>query len=529
MAPDEGAIQNAVNDVLDGVSFRQAALRHGVNRQTVANRILGMESRQEAHASEQRLTPDQEQSLVHWILTQEALGYAPSHGLVKELAQRLLQAAGITKPLGKDWLKAFKKRNPAIRTKMGKRIEYKRINGASSEAINTWFDLYETLAWIKPDNTYNTDEAGIMEGMGLNGLVLRSSEVNPKSTSIKGNQGRSWTSLIETISATGRIIKPVIIFKAASIQTQWFAQEFKEDWHFTFSKNGWTSNEIALEWLEKVFIPETKPLDASEPRLLIVDGHGSHTTDDFMWNCFQENIFLLFLPAHSSHVLQPLDIGVFSALKTAYRRHLGLLNALTDSAPIGKLNFLRCLSKARKDALIAKNIKSGFRGTGIYPRNRYKPLKSTQVPARPATPPPPSNPLQSAAKDILHTPKSGNDILRLMRDHIGKSPTKRLLARKLAKAVDTKNTEVALKDRKILTLEEEVLRARPGKRRKVHLDPNTKFATIEDVIRRRDGEVAITVEESEGEESAGESAEEVIEVATRKSTRIRKPRHYFDE
>src|SRR5437667_12409168 len=65
MAPDEGAIQNAVNDVLDGVSFRQAALRHGVNRQTVANRILGMESRQEAHASEQRRTPDHAPSLLH--------------------------------------------------------------------------------------------------------------------------------------------------------------------------------------------------------------------------------------------------------------------------------------------------------------------------------------------------------------------------------------------------------------------------------------------------------------------------------
>ncbi len=105
-----------------------------------------------------------------------------------------------------------------------------------------------------------------------------------------------------------------------------------------------------------MFIPETAPEDPSETRLLIVDGHGSHTTDEFMWTCFQENIFLLFLPTHSSHVLQPLDIGVFSALKTAYRKHLSLLNALLDSAPIGKLNFLRCLAKARIDAFTERNI-----------------------------------------------------------------------------------------------------------------------------------------------------------------------------
>ncbi len=29
-----------------------------------------------------------------------------------------------------------------------------------------------------------------------------------------------------------------------------------ESWYYTCSKNGWTSNTIALEWLERVFIPE---------------------------------------------------------------------------------------------------------------------------------------------------------------------------------------------------------------------------------------------------------------------------------
>src|SRR5205814_334362 len=223
-------------------------------------------------------------------------------------------------------------RNPDVKTKIGKRIDYKRINGASPEAITSWFDLYDQFDWIKPENIYNTDEAGIREGQGINGLVLRSSQVNPKATNVKGNQSRSWTSLIETISATGKALSPVIIFKGKSVQVQWFKAEVARPWYYTYSENGWTSNAIALEWLEKVFIPETKPLDASEPRLLIVDGHGSHTTDDFMWNCYSENIFLLFLPAHSSHVLQPLDIGVFSALKAAYRRYIGELASQNDSA-----------------------------------------------------------------------------------------------------------------------------------------------------------------------------------------------------
>ena len=30
-------------------------------------------------------------------------------------------------------------------------------------------------------------------------------------------------------------------------------------WEVTFSENGWTSNNIVVEWLEKVFLPQTQP------------------------------------------------------------------------------------------------------------------------------------------------------------------------------------------------------------------------------------------------------------------------------
>jgi hypothetical protein len=42
---------------------------------------------------------------------------------------------------------------------------------------------------------------------------------------------------------------------------------------------GWTDHELTLEWLQKIFIPET--YIEGQFRLLIVDGHGSHVSDDF--------------------------------------------------------------------------------------------------------------------------------------------------------------------------------------------------------------------------------------------------------
>ena len=156
------------------------------------------------------------------------------------------------------------------------------------------------------------DEAGIMEGLGVNGLVVGAAELR-KAHLKEPNRG-NWMTFIECISAEGEALDPLVIFRGKSVQQQWFPNESLEnfqDWSFTASENGWTSNELAVEWLTKLFIPRTQPEDKNQYRLLVLDGHGSHITDEFMYTCFKNNVYLLFLPAHTSHILQPLDLSFF--------------------------------------------------------------------------------------------------------------------------------------------------------------------------------------------------------------------------
>ncbi len=82
--------------------------------------------------------------------------------------------------------------------------------------------------------------------------------------------------------------------------------------HFATSENGWTSNDLGLAWLRNIFEPPTRGKAAGSRRLLIADGHGSHIRADFIAYCMENEIDLLFMPAHCSHILQPLDVGVFS-------------------------------------------------------------------------------------------------------------------------------------------------------------------------------------------------------------------------
>jgi DDE superfamily endonuclease len=50
-----------------------------------------------------------------------------------------------------------------------------------------------------------------------------------------------------------------------------------------------------------------------------MDGYGLHKTGKFQYLCIQNNISLIYLPSHASHILQPLDIGPFSPLAHYYK------------------------------------------------------------------------------------------------------------------------------------------------------------------------------------------------------------------
>ena len=255
----EDDIKQALDDIENGKSTRQAAIDWGVPPSTLLDRKNETENHSKAAESQQKLSRAQEDHLAAWVLTQEALGVPLTHAQIKEFAQRLLVLKGDDKPLGKRWIQAFLKRNPIIKTKRFKSIDSQRVNGATGLIIKLWFQWLSLpqILVIKPKNRYNMDEAGIMEGFGVNGLVVRSSGKRSIQKIHPGS--RAWTSILKCISATEIVLKPLIIFKGKTVQQQWFPQDLTlfQGWQFTATKNGWTTDATAIEWLQKVFLPLT--------------------------------------------------------------------------------------------------------------------------------------------------------------------------------------------------------------------------------------------------------------------------------
>jgi hypothetical protein len=82
----------------------------------------------------------------------------------------------------------------------------------------------------------------------------------------------------------------------------------------------------------------------------------------------QNQILLLILPPHSTHQLQPLDVGVFSPLANAYSQQIDEhLQSTLGYVQMTKRHFWRLFHAAWLKALTAKNILSGFKTTGIHP------------------------------------------------------------------------------------------------------------------------------------------------------------------
>ena len=105
-----------------------------------------------------------------------------------------------------------------------------------------------------------------------------------------------------------------------------------------------------VRWLSEMFLRETQctlPDGRTAHRILLLDGHGSHATIEFMCTCKQNKVDILYLPAHSSHVLQPLHLGTFSPLKSRYRKEIADLAYLDDAAPVKKRPFIKAYQKAQ--------------------------------------------------------------------------------------------------------------------------------------------------------------------------------------
>jgi hypothetical protein len=196
-----------------------------------------------------------------------------------------------------------------------------------------------------------------------------------------------------------------------------------------------------------------------------------------MEECYFNNVYCCFLPAHTSQGLQPADNGHFNILKGAFRKEIERMDSLTDATPTGKINFIRCLAKARK-AVTKATIVSAWTHTGNWPISRAKALRHPEIkPDKEERGI--SQPLPEAEDGENEEPITRQYVLSLAQ---GGNALERHKARRIASEIEDLRARISFleeenaahKEREDLTLK--------TKKRKAIPNPNRKFMSIHEIL-----------------------------------------------
>jgi hypothetical protein len=506
-------------------SVRAAAQTFNVPRTTLRHRRGGIPARRDCQPNSKKLTQREEEVIVSYILDLDQRGFAPTYAAVRDMADKLL-AARSAGQVGVHWPRNFVKRTDSLTTRFNRAYDRQRALCEDPALIRPWFELVEQTKakyGICDDDVYNFDEAGFMMGKITTQLVVTGSERRGRPKAVQpGN--REWVTVIAAINAAGWAIPPFLIFAGQYHLSAWYEEDIPRDWAIAVSDNGWTNNELGVEWL-KHFNAHTKARVVGARRLLVLDGHESHHSLEFQELCKENNIYTLCMPPHSSHLLQPLDVGCFSPLKRAYSREVEAL-IRHHINHITKLEFLPAFKTAYNRSFTSANICSAFRGAGLVPLQPDTVLSKLDVQLRtpsPATLPEalweartPSNVRELEAQSTL--------IRERVRRHKSSSPASIIEAiNQLKKGAEVMMLSAELMRDRIASLERanEAASARKQRKKKRLQKRGVLIKGAgEDLLAQREAEQQIAYEQRQGGEQSGVSRQ-----ALARCTRCRETGH----
>lgn len=90
--------------------------------------------------------------------------------------------------------------------------------------------------------------------------------------------------IIEGISAEGKCIPPAVIIEGSWFMEDWENENQVGSELLLLSDSGYSNEDLGLLWLDH-FISHSGAGPKAPYKMLLFDGHSSHTTEDFRIRC----------------------------------------------------------------------------------------------------------------------------------------------------------------------------------------------------------------------------------------------------
>ena len=139
-------------------------------------------------------------------------------------------------------------------------------------------------------------------------------EGTPTVTQVSGEQGETST-ILTFVNVVGLVCPPKVIHHGQCVQKYW-TREAPIGIRVAATSKGYITkakfHEYGIHFVR--YLNSHKPLD--RPHILLIDSHKTHVYNlpffDEMW---ENNIHVMAIPPHTSHIVQALDSTPFAQFK----------------------------------------------------------------------------------------------------------------------------------------------------------------------------------------------------------------------
>ncbi|XP_074651252.1 uncharacterized protein LOC141910034 [Tubulanus polymorphus] len=378
---DAGDMQAAIQACEDGLSKKKAAELFHVSRTSLRRHLEAYRRGEEIKkpGGQTVLTAEEEELVVHSLQILSDWGFGLDRNDIRLIVRDFIRGLGRKNQFkgdlpGLDWMRLFEERHKSkISRRIAQNFPLNRAEACSQKIVDDFFMKLEKLLdenqlLHSPGHIFNMDETGFQTDIGSKKVLCRRGDKNPHVT--VGSSTKTMYTVVECCSADGNFLAPYVVYKAKNLYESWCTGG-PERARYNVSDSGWMETPQFSEWFKKVFLEETKTIPGK--KLLLYDGHNSHINLDVLNLAMQNDVIIFCIPAHTSSILQPLDVGVYKALKQSWRKVLNEHYVSTRFKSVDKATFPSLLNKVHQSSCMSRmNAINAFEKCGIYPLDKTK-------------------------------------------------------------------------------------------------------------------------------------------------------------
>jgi hypothetical protein len=355
------------------MNIHSAAVRFGVPRMTLSDRVKGKVKMDAKWGNKTALTAEEENSLVSYIEYMAKRGFPLTIPLVSGFAWCIPKQRGkgdVFTKCGptKRWWQGFQKRHPQLRLRSPDSLDRGRASMGNVYSLREYFALLkDTLDYndlhSKTHLIFNCDEAAInLNKSAGQRVVVPKDQKQAHGISSATNEHVTVHCCVNTAGGT---IPPMVIFKKT------YHKKGPVNATYAVSDTGFMDQELYFQWFQKTFLKYALP---ERPLLLIHDGASSHMSWPLIQSAIANDVIILCLPPKTTHITQPLDEAVYRKMKIVYRKMkieaakiMSQAKLIKSDLWVAKRNVSAMFKLIYELSFTMRSITEGFRKCGIYP------------------------------------------------------------------------------------------------------------------------------------------------------------------